>query len=67
MQLQHKIDIGTAKAVSISAFTTLIGALSLVIAQHPALFSIGVTLSIGLGAGWLHAQFIIPALYRRYC
>ena len=65
--LQHKIDTGTAKAITISAATTLIGALSLLVAKHPALFSIGLALSTGLGAGWLSAQLIVPALYRRYC
>ena len=36
--LQHSIDTGTAKAISISAATTLIGALSLLAARHPAFF-----------------------------
>lgn len=65
--LQRKIDTGTAKAVSISAATTLTGACSLLAAHHPALFSIGLALSTGLLVGWLCAQMIIPALYRRYC
>ena len=65
--LQHSIDTGTAKAISISAATTLIGALSLLAARHPAFFSIGVSLSTGLGAGWLCAQLVVPALYRLCC
>ena len=65
--LQRKIDTGTAKAVSISAATTLTGALSLLAAHHPALFSIGVALSTGLVVGWLCAQIVMPALYRLYC
>ncbi|MBF0593852.1 MAG: hypothetical protein HQL22_02665 [Candidatus Omnitrophica bacterium] len=65
--LQRKIDTGTAKAVSISAATTLTGGLSLMAAHHPALFAIGLALSVGLAVGWLCAQIILPALYRRYC
>jgi hypothetical protein len=64
--LQHHIDTGSAKAIVISAATTLIGALSLLAARHPALFSIGVSLSTGLGVGWLCAETVVPALYRLY-
>jgi predicted exporter len=65
--LRQKIETGTVKAISISAATTLIGALSLLAARHPALFSIGLSLSIGLGVGWLSAQIVTPALYRLFC
>ncbi|MCG8430892.1 MAG: MMPL family transporter, partial [Candidatus Omnitrophica bacterium] len=60
----HDADTGASKAVHISAVTTLVGAFSLLVARHPALFTIGLSLSTGLGAGWLCAQYVIPALYR---
>ncbi len=62
---RHRSDAGTTLAVSLSALTTLIGAGVLVFAKHPALFSIGVTIVIGIGAGFLSAVFVVPAAYRR--
>ncbi|RPH49586.1 MAG: hypothetical protein EHM85_13345 [Desulfobacteraceae bacterium] len=62
----HKLDTGTEKAVWVSALTTFVGAFSLLFARHPVLFSIGMTLTMGLMAGYLAAQFIVPALYRMW-
>lgn len=62
----HELDTGTEKAVWVSALTTIVGASSLLFARHPVLFSIGLTLTIGLAAGYLAAQFIVPALYRMW-
>jgi predicted RND superfamily exporter protein len=62
----HDLDTGTEKAVWVSALTTIVGAFSLLFARHPVLFSIGLTLTMGLTAGCLAAQFIVPALYRMY-
>ena len=53
-------------AVWVSALTTIVGAFSLLFARHPALFSIGLTLTMGLMAGYLAAQFAVPALYRMW-
>jgi len=61
---QHMLRTGTVKAVWISASTTLIGASSLLFAYHPVLFSIGITLTSGLLAGFISSQFVLPALYR---
>ena len=52
----------TRSAVILSAVSTLIGAGVLVFARHPALFSIGVTLVIGIAAGFLAALFGVPGL-----
>ena len=52
------------KAMWVSASTTLIGALALLFAWHPVLYSIGLSLTLGLSAGFLTAQFVIPAFYR---
>jgi len=62
----HELDTGTEKAVWVSALTTIVGAFSLLFARHPVLFSIGLTLTMGLIAGYLAAQFIVPALYRMW-
>lgn len=55
---------GTPVAVTLSAWTTLIGAGVLVFAQHPLLFYIGVTLVSGVTAGYLTANLVVPPLYR---
>ncbi|MDQ1331369.1 MAG: uncharacterized protein QG578_1637, partial [Thermodesulfobacteriota bacterium] len=60
----HELDTGTEKAVWVSALTTITGAVSLLFARHPVLYSIGLTLTMGLAAGYLAAQFVVPALYR---
>ena len=62
----HELDTGTEKAVWVSALTTIVGAFSLLFARHPVLFSIGLTLTMGLMAGYLAAQFAVPALYRMW-
>jgi predicted RND superfamily exporter protein len=57
------IKSGTMVAVTLSAITTLAGAGVLLIAKHPAVFSVGVTLLIGVGSGYLSAIFVVPRLY----
>jgi predicted RND superfamily exporter protein len=54
----------TVKAVTISAVTTLIGAGVLLFARHPALFSIGLTLVIGVAAGYISSIAVIPSFQR---
>jgi predicted exporter len=51
---------GTVLAVTLSALSSLIGAGVLIFADHPALFSIGVTLVIGLGSGYLSSVLVSP-------
>jgi len=51
-------------AVTLSTITSLIGAGVLVLTQHPALFSIGVTLVAGLTAAYVTALCAIPFLAR---
>jgi uncharacterized protein len=53
----------TDTAVLLSGLTTLTGFGALVFAQHPALFSIGITVLLGIGAAIPAAIFVIPALY----
>ncbi|MBW2431137.1 MAG: MMPL family transporter [Deltaproteobacteria bacterium] len=56
---------GTEKAVFVSGLTTLAGFGALVMARHPALHSIGVTVLLGIGAAIPSALFVIPALYQK--
>ena len=50
----------TEKAVLVSGLTTLAGFGALVMARHPALHSIGVTVILGIGAAIPSALFVIP-------
>lgn len=50
------------RAVTLSATTTVLGAAALLLARHPAFFSIGVTLVAGVAAGYLAAALLLPAL-----
>ena len=61
---KYKYQTGTIIAVTLAAVTTLIGAGVLLFAQHPVLFSIGVTLVTGVLSGYLSSLLIIPAAYR---
>lgn len=58
----EKLDVGTTTAVTLSAGTTLVGAGSLLFAQHPTLFYVGSTVVIGITAGYLACMLVIPAL-----
>ena len=49
------------EAVRISGITTLIGFGVLVLARHPFLFSLGLTVSLGVGAALLTALYLLPA------
>lgn len=59
----QRLDPGTRTSVHMSAITTIIGTAVLLFAQHPALFSIGFTLTVGVLAGYVAAMFVVPALY----
>jgi predicted exporter len=54
---------GTVLAVTLSAVSTLVGAGVLLFTKHPALFSIGITLVIGVSAGYLSSVFVVPWIY----
>lgn len=59
---QHRENRSTRIAVTFAAMTTLIGAGVLLFAKHPALYSIGLTLVIGVGLGYVAAMWVVPAL-----
>lgn len=55
---------GIVTGVSLAALTTVIGTGVLILAKHPALFNVGVTMTIGITTGYLSAIFVVPYLYR---
>lgn len=57
------METGTLLAVTLSAVSTLLGAGLLLLAKHPALFSFGITLFIGVSAGYLSSVLVVPKLY----
>ena len=64
-KISEGANLATEKAVFVSGLTTLAGFGALVMARHPALHSIGVTVLLGIGAAIPSALFVIPALYQK--
>ncbi|MDM8525429.1 hypothetical protein QUF80_18840 [Desulfococcaceae bacterium HSG8] len=58
------VSTGTRMAVSLSAVSTLIGAGVLLLADHPVLFSVGITMVTGVFSGYIASVLVVPALYR---
>ena len=65
MVYKHKctLNVETPKAVAISAVTTLIGAGVLLFSKHPVLFSIGLTMTIGVSLGCITSLIVVPSAY----
>jgi len=59
---QQPEDLASARAVLVSGLTTLAGFGALVLARHPALHSIGLTVLLGISAAVPTAVLVIPAL-----
>ena len=55
----------TQKAVSICAISSCIGFGVLAFAQHPALYSLGTTVLVGIGLAWPTAIWVTPALLQK--
>jgi predicted exporter len=64
-RLTEGADYDADRAVLVSGLTTLAGFGVLVMASHPALHSIGVTVLFGIGAAIPAALLVIPVLERR--
>jgi predicted RND superfamily exporter protein len=58
---EQEQDLASSKAVLISGLTTLVGFGSLVLAAHPALHSIGISVLLGISAAVPTAVLVIPA------
>jgi predicted RND superfamily exporter protein len=63
-KLSRGLQQGTEQAIFVSGLTTLAGFGALVIARHPALHSIGITVLLGIIAAIPSALLVIPAVYR---
>ena len=61
---RFKAATGTRLAVTLSAVTTLIGAGALLLAHHPVMLSMGITLVTGVSTGYITALAVVPPLYR---
>jgi uncharacterized protein len=64
-RITEGLDHSAERAVLASGLTTLAGFGSLVLARHPAMHSIGVTVLLGIGFGIASALVVIPALHGR--
>ncbi len=60
---QHRLTDDARISVHVSAITTVIGTAALLFARHPVLLSLGITLTIGILAGYVTAMWVVPALY----
>ena len=61
---RHNLKTGIVMGVALSALTTIIGTGVLIFAKHPALFYVGLTMTIGVGSGYLSSLLVVPYLYR---
>ncbi|MBI4838580.1 MAG: hypothetical protein HY806_05450 [Nitrospirae bacterium] len=57
-----EMNTGTIMAITLCTVTTLIGAGVLIFAKHPALSSVGITMVIGLAAGFFSSVMVVPKL-----
>ena len=64
-KMTQGLDDATEKAVFVSGLTTIAGFGALILARHPALHSIGLSVLIGIGAAIPAALVIIPAMFRK--
>jgi predicted RND superfamily exporter protein len=62
-KITEGLDHAAERAILASGLTTLAGFGSLVLAKHPAMHSIGVTVLLGIGFGIASALLVIPALH----
>ncbi len=59
---RKEMNTGTIMAITLCTVTTLIGVGVLIFAKHPALSSVGITMVIGLGAGFFSSVMVVPKL-----
>ena len=64
-KLTQGLDDATERAVFVSGLTTIIGFGALILARHPALHSIGLSVLMGIGAAIPAALVVIPAMLRK--
>ncbi len=61
---RHGAACSSRRAVLVSALTTLAGFGSLVLADHPAMYSIGLSVLLGIAAAVVTALYVVPCCWR---
>jgi predicted exporter len=64
---QQGDNLASSRAVLVSGLTTLVGFGALVLAKHPAMYSIGLTVLLGICAAVPTAVLVIPAFRIKRC
>jgi predicted exporter len=64
---QQEDNLASSRAVLVSGLTTLVGFGALVLAKHPAMYSIGLTVLLGICAAVPTAVLVIPAFRIKRC
>jgi predicted exporter len=64
-KISSGLDLATQQAVTLSGLTTLAGFGALIVARHPALHSIGLSVLVGISAAIPAALLVIPAMYHK--
>ena len=54
----------TAKAITLTSWTTMIGFGSLLVAHHYGVFSVGVLITLAVGIAWILSLVFLPSLLR---
>lgn len=62
-RIDQGFETDTGTAVLLSALTSLVGMGALTLARHPALYSMGITVLLGVGGAIPAALWVVPALY----
>jgi len=62
---QGRLEARTRGDVRLCLLTTLAGSAPLMLAQHPVIFSLGLALTLGVGAGYVTAAWLIFPQQRR--
>jgi uncharacterized protein len=57
------VDRNTQLAVTLSGLTSLVGLGALMLARHPSLYSIGITVFLGMCGAIPAAVLVIPSLF----
>ncbi len=61
-EYRHDLKAGIVLAVSLSAAVTLIGTGVLLFARHPAMFSMGVGMTVSVLSGYISSMLVVPTL-----
>jgi len=63
-RIESRLSGGTERAIFVSGLTNLLGFGALTLAKHPAMFSIGFAMVLGIAPAMLAALLVVPACAR---